>query len=141
MKAKPRSPRDDSFTVFVLDQLRGLGLVEARRMFGGQGLYWKDRIFGLIDEGRVYFKVSEATVERYQHEGAKPFEPWPGHVMRGYYEVPTNILEDADEAVSWAREAWSIPPTKRKRVAKSPAKRKATKKSAAKRPPGKRSAR
>lgn len=132
MKAKASSPRADSFTAFVIDQLQGLGLVEARSMFGGKGLYWKDRIFGLIDDGRVYFKVSETTVGRYVAEAAKPFEPWPGHVMKGYYEVPTNILEDADEAVSWAREAWSIPRVTKRR----PAKRKAVK-----RPTGKRSAR
>lgn len=98
-------------------------------MFGGKGLYWKDVIFGLIDEGRVYFKVSEATVERYREEGAKPFEPWPGHVMKGYYEVPANILEDADEAVSWAREAWAIPRApKGKRPGKTAVKRTAKRK-------------
>jgi DNA transformation protein len=100
---------DDSFTQFVLDQLHDLGLVEARKMFGGRGLYWKTRIFGLIDEGRLFFRVSEATVGRYQARGAKPFEPWAGHVMKGYYEVPAEILEDADEAAAWAREAWALP--------------------------------
>jgi DNA transformation protein and related proteins len=100
---------DDSFTQFVLDQLNGLGVVEARKMFGGRGLYWKAQIFGLIDEGRLYFRVSDATVGHYQALGAKPFEPWPGHVMNGYYEVPAEILEDADEAVAWAREAWALP--------------------------------
>ena len=109
---RPRPSGSDSFTVFVIDQLRGLGAVEARRMFGGAGLYWKDQIFGLIDEGRLYFRVSEATRERYEADGSKPFEPWPGHVMKGYYEVPGRILEDAEEAVAWAREAWSLPRAK-----------------------------
>lgn len=78
-------------------------------MFGGKGLYWKDQIFGLIDEGCLYFRVSNTTVLRYEALASKPFEPWPGHVMKGYYEVPTSILEDADEAALWAREAWSLP--------------------------------
>ena len=110
MKTRPL----DSFTEFVLDQLAGLGIVEARRLFGGQGLYWKEQIFGLIDEGRVFFRVSEVTAVRYQAGGSKPFEPWPGHVMKGYYEVPASVLEDADQAVSWAREAWSLPRGKRR---------------------------
>ena len=42
--------RADSFTAFVIDQLHRLGVVEARAMFGGKGLYWKEQIFGLIDE-------------------------------------------------------------------------------------------
>jgi DNA transformation protein len=104
----PRSGAD-SFTTFVLDQLRGLGAVEARSMFGGKGLYWREQIFGLIDEGRLYFRVSPATVAAYREKGSQPFEPWPGHVMKGYHEVPASVLEDTDEAVAWAREAWSLP--------------------------------
>ena len=118
MKSKQRKATDDSFTVFVVDQLRGLGTVEPRSMFGGKGLYWKDQIFGLIDQGRLYFRASEGTAALYQAEGSQPFEPWPGHVMKGYYEVPASILEDAEQAVAWAREAWSLPRGKaRKRAA------------------------
>jgi len=84
-------------------------------MFGGRGLYWKDRIFGLIDEGRLYFRVSDTTVARYAAEGSKPFEPWPGHVMKGYHEVPARVLEDGDQAAAWAREAWSLPRAARRR--------------------------
>jgi len=86
MTGKRRKPSDDSFTVFVIDQLGALGAVDARSMFGGKGLYWGDQIFGLIDEGRLYFRVSEGTAGRYEVEGTKPFEPWPGHIMKGHYE-------------------------------------------------------
>ena len=118
MKRKQHKAADDSFTVFVIDQLRGLGTVEPRSMFGGKGLYWKDQIFGLIDDGRLYFRVSEETAVRYETEGSKPFEPWPGHVMKGYYEVPTSVLEDAEQAVVWAREAWSLPRGKARKRAR-----------------------
>jgi TfoX/Sxy family transcriptional regulator of competence genes len=56
MKGKQHKPADDSFAAFVIDQLRGPGAVEARSMFGGKGLYWKDQMFGLIDESRLYFR-------------------------------------------------------------------------------------
>src|SRR5687767_13162307 len=104
-----------SFTAFVLDQLRGLDPVQARKMFGGEGLYWNGQIFGLVDEGRLYFRVAESTVTRYQAMESKPFEPWPGHVMNGYYEVPAEILEDLDAAAAWAREAWALPRAKRRK--------------------------
>lgn len=109
MKKARAAAADDSFTEFVIDQLSGLGVVEARRMFGGRGLYWKEQIFGLVDDGRLYFRVSEATSVRYEAEGSKPFEPWPGHVMKGYWEVPARVLEDGDEAAAWARESWTLP--------------------------------
>src|SRR5687768_17875377 len=94
MKRRVGQPSEDSFTAFVIDQLRSLGVVEARAMFGGKGLYWKDQIFGLIDEGRVYFRVSDPTVSRYAAQGSNPFEPWPGHVMKGYYEVPAAVRSE-----------------------------------------------
>ena len=111
----------DSFSDFVSDQLSGLGCVEARSMFGCKGLYWKDVIFGLIDDGRLFFKVSPASATRFVSEGCKPFEPWPGHVMKGYYEVPARVLEDPEELAAWAREAWAIP--RKKARAKRPARR------------------
>lgn len=78
-------------------------------MFGGQGLYWREAIFGLVDDGRLFFRVGPDTVAAYVERGARPFEPWPGHVMAGYYEVPSSVLEDAEQAVEWARTAWSLP--------------------------------
>lgn len=118
------SREPDSFTTYVLDQLSGLGPVEARRLFSGSGLYWRDQIFGLIDEGRVYFRVSDATRPGYVALGSVPFEPMPGHVMKGYHEVPSAVLEDADETVAWARAAWALP---RKAQRKKAAPKKAAK--------------
>lgn len=118
-RAKPtREP--DSFTAYVLDQLSGLGPVEPRRLFSGQGLYWREQIFALIHDGRLYFRVSDETRPGYVARGSVPFEPMPGHVMAGYHEVPSAVLEDADEAVQWARTAWSHPrgAARRKKAAK-----------------------
>lgn len=129
MAPKKAARKDDSFTTYVLDQLSGLGAVEARPMFGGQGIYWRDAIFGLIDDGRLYFRVSPETVAAFVERGAGPFEPWPGHVMKGYYEVPSAVLEDADEAAEWARTAWSQP----RAAARKKAARKAPKPPAAQR--------
>jgi DNA transformation protein and related proteins len=139
----PRKTADDTFTTFVIEQLRGLGPVEARSMFGGKGLYWKDQIFGLIDDGRLYFRVAESTVGDFESAGTKPFEPWPGHVMKGYYEVPARVLEDGEEAAAWARAAWSHPRGRARKAAsggrvKRPAARPAARKPSAARPAKKR---
>jgi TfoX/Sxy family transcriptional regulator of competence genes len=64
---------DDSFTAFVIDHFPAWASSKARRMFGGRGLYWKEQIFGLIDEGRLYFRVTESSSVRYAAEGSKPF--------------------------------------------------------------------
>ena len=59
----------------------------SRAMFGGHGLYLGDSFFAVVDEERVYFRVTNETRPDFESAGMKPFEPWPGHVTAGYYEV------------------------------------------------------
>jgi DNA transformation protein len=76
-----------------------------RAMFGGHGLYLGDSFFAVVDEERVYFRVTDETRPDFESAGMKPFEPWPGHVMAGYYEVPPNVWKDDVLRLEWARRA------------------------------------
>ena len=100
-----KTGKDDSFKDFVLDQLRELEEVEARRMFGGYGLYQDETFFGIIHKGRLYFKTSETTVDAYRKRKMKPFRPNARQKIKSYYQVPVEILEDADELRAWAESA------------------------------------
>lgn len=95
---------DVSFRDFVLDQLAGTGDVTSRAMFGGYGLYLGGAFFGIVHRGRLYFRVHSATLTRYERHGSQPFEPY-GKPMKGYYEVPAEVLEDVAEVRRWARES------------------------------------
>jgi DNA transformation protein len=97
--------RDESFKKFVLDQMRGLEGVAARPMFGGHGLYYGDRFFGILFKGRLYFKTTPATRPRYLREGMTPFAPNKKQTLKNYYEVPADIIESADRLVAWADDA------------------------------------
>ena len=55
------SMADESFKEFVLDQLSALPDVHARAMFGAHGLYSGGRFFGILDEGRLFFKTHAIT--------------------------------------------------------------------------------
>jgi DNA transformation protein len=102
---KKKQMKDDSFKDFVLDQLRGLDDVEARRMFGGYGLYRDETFFGIVHKGRLYFKVDERSASAYRKRKMKPFRPNPKQTLKSYYQVPVEILEDADELCEWAKTA------------------------------------
>jgi DNA transformation protein len=67
--------KDESFKDFVVDQLRELDGVEARRMFGGHGLYRDETFFGILHKGKLYFKVDESTIGEYRKRKMKPFRP------------------------------------------------------------------
>jgi len=97
--------RDESFKDFVLDQLQDLDGVEARRMFGGYGLYQDETLFGIIHEGRLYFKIDEKTVAQYRKRKMKPFRPNAKQTLRSYYQVPVEIIEDGDRLGAWAEAA------------------------------------
>ncbi len=97
--------KDESFMEFILDQLSGLGNVNARPMFGGYGLYRDADFFGIIYGGRLYFKTDSSTQPSYQERGMKPFRPNMKQTLKNYYEVPDEIIDESDELLIWALDA------------------------------------
>ena len=97
--------KDDGFKDFILDQLADLHGVTARAMFGGYGLYRRTVFFGIIHKGRLYFRVTTVTAPRYRDYGMKPFRPNVKQTLKSFYEVPVDVIEDADALTQWATEA------------------------------------
>jgi DNA transformation protein and related proteins len=98
--------KNDSFKDFVLDQLQGLDDVEARRMFGGFGVYQDETFFGIIHRGTLYFKIDDSTVDEYRKHKMKPFRPNAKQTLKSYYQVPVDIIEDSDRLCQWAVKAF-----------------------------------
>jgi DNA transformation protein len=100
----------EGFRTFVLEQLvRTTAAVRARSMFGGVGLYSRDLFFALMDDDVLYFKVDDTTRARFEERGMGPFRPGgeAGEVMQ-YYEVPADVLEDAEALAPWAADAVEV---------------------------------
>lgn len=97
--------RDESFRDFVLDQLADLGSVRARAMFGGHGLYLERAFFGIVSQGRLYFRTTQGTRAEYERRGMPPFRPSERQTLTSYYEVPADVVEDPQELAAWARQA------------------------------------
>ena len=112
---------DDSFNEFVLDQLSALPDLRAKAMFGAHGLYCGEKFFGILDEGRLFFKTDAASQADYTARGMGPFTyEMKGKVMTmAYHEVPPDVLEQPHELTAWARRAIQIAAAKRNRRPKS----------------------
>jgi DNA transformation protein len=112
------------FRDFVLEQLEPAGRVTPRAMFGGVGLYLDGLFFALIDDDTLYFKADATTRGRFEQAGSKPFCPFPDQPDKAmaYWQVPAEVLEDADELAAWAREAMGVALAKKSR---RPARRRA----------------
>ena len=96
---------DDSFKDYVLDQLRGLDEVRARAMFGGFGLYYGEVFFGIVADGRLYFKTDDESRGEYERCGMEPFRASEKQTLWTYYEVPVDVLEDDEALTLWALRA------------------------------------
>lgn len=80
--------------------LRGL---RSKAMFGGFGLYCGEVFFGIVSNTSLFFKVSADTRADYETRGMKPFSPNAKQTLFSFYEVPIEILEEADQLARWAR--------------------------------------
>lgn len=99
---------NESFKDFVLDQLDPRLALVCRPMFGGYGLYGDGGFFGIVHQGRLYFKTDEQTRRAYITEGAAFFQPNPTQALKNYYEVPVAVLEDRDRLSRWAKDAIAV---------------------------------
>ncbi|HEX7373675.1 MAG TPA: TfoX/Sxy family protein [Steroidobacteraceae bacterium] len=121
-------PVSPSYRDFVLEQLAGLGQLRALRMFGGVGIYSGELFFALIAADTLYLKVDDDSRTDYLQRGMSPFRPYRDRPQweMGYYEVPADVLEDAEEMTAWARKALraaAAAPLKSKSTRARPARR------------------
>jgi DNA transformation protein len=112
---------DDSFKEFVLDQLSALPDVRARAMFGAHGIYSGENFFGILDEGRLFFKTNAQSQADYTARGMGPFtyESKGKVTTMTYHEVPPDVLEQPQELVVWARRAIGIAASSKKPAKKA----------------------
>ncbi len=103
-------PLSPGFSDYVLELLQGLGRVEARRMFGGAGLFRDGLMFGILVEDVVYFRVNDALQAELAAQGSVPWTysmKKDGSVREmGYWRMPETAADDPDEAVAVARKAF-----------------------------------
>ena len=102
-------PVSDEYLTYVVDQLECLGPVQARRMFGGAGLYFEGLFFAIVADDVLYFKVDDSNRGDYEAVGMGPFQPFPDKkAVMQYYEVPIDVLENRDTLRDWAGKALSV---------------------------------
>ena len=97
-----------AFPDHVIDLLEGFGRCEARRMFGGFGIFHRGLMFGLIADGSLYLKADAESRPQFETEGSEAFTYYKkGKPYKlSYYLAPEAFFEDADACRQWARTAF-----------------------------------
>ncbi len=127
------------YLAYVLEQLDALGKLRPRRMFGAVGLYSGELFFGLIDDDTLFFKSDSTNSAEYIERKMPRFMPFPDRpeAVMAYYQVPVDIIEDAESLVAWARKSVAV--ALRSQAAKARPKRSTKEKAARKKTAAKKS--
>lgn len=97
----------------VGDLLANWGEVRAGRMFGGIGLFRDARMFGLIFDGQLYFRVDRAAAEA-ESERAFSYQRGQRRVRLPYLRVDPETLERPEALARLAEAAWRAAPIKQR---------------------------
>ena len=109
------------FATHIVDLLEAFGPCEARRMFGGFGIFHQGLMFALIADGELYLKADDDSRDEFVAEGCDMFvyykQDKPFHLS--YYLAPEEFFEDVGARLRWARLAFDAalrnPSKKRKK--------------------------
>ncbi len=104
-----RHLRDTGFHDYVVHDLLGTTPgIASRAMFGGWAIYQHGRIFAIIADGELYFKVDDLNRGHFKQVDSHPFVYARGNhkpTTMSYWLVPEAIMEDEDALREWVEEA------------------------------------
>ena len=95
------------YLAYILEQLERLDDLRSRRMFSGVGLYSGQLFFALVHDDTLYFKSDSTNSAEYVARNMPRFMPFPDRpkAVMAYYQVPADVMEDAELLVAWARKS------------------------------------
>lgn len=139
-----KAEHGDEFVEHLLDLMRDLGGISARRMFGGHGIYRGNVMFGLVAANVLYLKADALNRPLFEAESLEPFtyEGKGKPIQMSYYRAPEQALESPGIMLEWAAHAYeaalrSGTRAKKKKSTAKTAPRKKAKKKAGKKTAGK----
>jgi DNA transformation protein len=103
-----RTAQGAEYAAHCIELLAPLGPVEARRMFGGRGLYVGEVMVGLIAGERLYLKTDMLTRAQWQAADGRPFvyARRRGEVAEtetSYWTPPDEAMESPALMLPWGR--------------------------------------
>ena len=99
---------DTGLLEHLRELLEPMAGVTFKRMFGGHGLFRHGLMFALIADDTLYFKVDEQNKPAFAERDLGPFIYYKGDkpMPMSYYRAPDETLDDSDEMVALAEQAY-----------------------------------
>ncbi len=92
----------------VVDLLADFGPCEARRMFGGFGIFHQGLMFALIADDILYLKADDDNRASFEAAGCERFSYYKQEreYRLSYYTAPEDFFDDPAARGQWARSAF-----------------------------------
>lgn len=104
--------RDKNFHDYIMtDVFSEISGITSKPMFSGYGIYFYGRIFALIIDGVIYFKVNENNLNDFLERGSAQFtykNKNGKEVKMPYYSIPEEVMENKEEILDWVKKATRI---------------------------------
>lgn len=83
--------------------------MQAKRMFGGYGLFVDKLMFGLVADSALYLKVDESSRIEFVEMNLQPFTYIKNNkpTQMSYFQAPEEIYEDSEQASIWFNRAYA----------------------------------
>jgi DNA transformation protein and related proteins len=96
------------FIEFLHEVFESFGPIQAKRMFGGYGIYHDGLMFGLVIDNQLYLKSDAENLTFFEAQGLGPFlYNMKGKVVQlSYHQAPEAMLDERELAAQWARRSW-----------------------------------
>ena len=94
------------YATHIVDLLHAFGDCQARRMFGGFGIFHQGLMFGLIADGSLYLKADAESRECFVHELIRGSLKKGKECQLSYYLARDELFEDDAACLGWARLAF-----------------------------------
>ena len=104
----PTSAKEKEFVSYVVELMQPVGMVSAKRMFGGYGIFLDGLMFALVADSTLYLKADAETENEFEEKGLEKFKynKKGKEYSMSYYCAPEEALEDMDEMNDWARRSY-----------------------------------
>ncbi|MDO9482449.1 MAG: TfoX/Sxy family protein [Hydrogenophaga sp.] len=96
------------------------GLIQAKSMFGGYGIYHQDLMFGLVADNTLYLKTDAESAPYFSAVGSLPFEYTKNGVTMkmSYFSAPIEVFDEPEMARLWACRAYEAALRSKNKTAK-----------------------
>ena len=94
------------FAEFLRDNLRPLGRVATRRMFGKTGVFCDGAMLGMVADDALYLRVDDLNRAAFAEAASEPplsYEKGGQSIDLSFWRLPDRLYDEPDEFLAWAR--------------------------------------